>query len=127
MDPFTGALILGGIGAGTGYLQAKQQERQNQANMLAQAAAARYSPWTGIKPQMGGASSPDVGASTFGGAAQGALGGYMQMKNIEQTDAANENMKKLIEAQAAKKQTFQNPQSSGLASASLWERMNRGS
>lgn len=85
-------LILGmaALGAGTAYLQGKQQERQNQANMLAQAAAAKYSPWTGITPQMGGASSPDVGGSALGGAMQGALGGYMASESMKETDLANQ-------------------------------------
>lgn len=98
--PITAALIAGGVGLGTGMIQAQQQNKNNQANMLANAAATRYSPWTGIKPQLGGAQGADVGGAALGGAMQGALGGYMQGKNIEQTDASNSAINKLAEAQA---------------------------
>lgn len=132
--PITAALVAGGIGLGSGYLQAKQQNRNNQANMLANAEATRYSPWTGIKGQIGGADSADVGAAAGMGGMQGALGGYMTGKGMQSTDLANQKnqleVMKLQEEALAKKPTLMSDQPAAASQyqmpdqGNLWARMN---
>lgn len=73
-------LILAGVGAGLGYLQAKEKQRQERENMLANAEQIRYSPWTGLKSNIQGAS----GNSPLLAAGGGALGGGLQGVQIAQ-------------------------------------------
>jgi hypothetical protein len=84
------AVAVGGtaLGALTSYSQAKQQERQNKANMLAQAAQDRYSPWTGAAIQTGGANSPNVAAQTLGGALGGGMTGAMMGSQFKKLQGA---------------------------------------
>lgn len=69
------AVSLAGVGAGASYLNNKAKQKQESANMMANAEAMRYSPWTGMKPQMMGRSTGSDTASIMQGGLQGAMFG----------------------------------------------------
>lgn len=92
-------LIAAGM-AGIRYLQAKEKQKQEKANMLANAEQIRYSPWTGMNSSIQGkdSSSPLLGAASAG------LGGYMQGSNIASSMSANKMASDQAAAELAKTQ-----------------------
>ena len=93
-----------GVAGGTallGHMNAQQQQKQKQQEMMANAEQIRQSPWTGIKAGIiGGGGTPDPGIA----AAQGALGGYMQGRSIMNTNAANKEATEMNALDKQKKQ-----------------------
>lgn len=67
-----GSGVLGGV---TKYMDAKQQQKQEQAKLMANAAQIQYSPWTGAQAQIMGASAPSATGAAIGGALQGGIAG----------------------------------------------------
>jgi len=81
MDPFTGALILGGLNAGMGALRANQQAKQRQAEAQMRAAEIEASPWTGRGPSTQvSTAAPSVWGEMAGGAVN-ALGQAAALQN----------------------------------------------
>lgn len=73
-------------GAGLGFLKAlRDQQNEKGARELA-AVTAKYSPWTGMKPQA------VKEADFLGSMAEGALGGASLGQNIDMADAYSANM-----------------------------------
>ena len=70
--------------AGMGAMDAADKRNQQRSQMKANAEAMKYSPWTGMKPEMMGMSGP----SEMGGAMQGGLSGAMMMDQFNKPDAA---------------------------------------
>lgn len=70
-----GSILGGGLGLVSGVMGAGQQRRAQQAGMEANAEAMRYSPWTGMKPQMMQAQPINGLGEGIGGLAQGAMFG----------------------------------------------------
>lgn len=80
MDPFTGALILGGINAGMGALKAGQSARQRKAEANMRAAEIEASPWTGKGPSTQ-VSTPE--SSVWGEMAGGAVNALGQAAALQ--------------------------------------------
>jgi hypothetical protein len=81
MDPFTGALILGGLNAGMGALKAEQAARQRKAEQNIRAAEIEASPWTGKGPTTQvSTAAPSVWGEMAGGAVN-ALGQTAALQN----------------------------------------------
>jgi hypothetical protein len=81
MDPFTGALILGGLNAGMGAIKANQAAKQRQAEATMRAAEIEASPWTGKGPSTQVATAaPSVWGEMAGGAVN-ALGQTAALQN----------------------------------------------
>lgn len=57
--------------------QQRQQRKNDQASMMANAAAMEYSPWTGMQTQMQGPKATGGMGSILGAGAQGAMMGAM--------------------------------------------------
>lgn len=87
MEPVTAALLLGGLGAASGYLQGREQQRMNYANMMANAAQMRYSPWTGMKPAMMPAQAGSPVIAGLGGALSGGVSGYLMGQQAQKPQA----------------------------------------
>lgn len=71
--------IAVGVGGTMAYMNARNNQaakKRDAANMQANAAAIQYSPWTGMKPQMMGASAgTDNGTAMLTGGLQGFMAG----------------------------------------------------
>jgi hypothetical protein len=81
MDPFTGALILGGLNAGMGALKAQQQAKQRQAEASMRAAEIEASPWTGKGPSTQVATAAPSAWAEMAGGAVNALGQTAALQN----------------------------------------------
>jgi hypothetical protein len=69
MDPFTGALILGGLNMAGGAMKANQAAKQRKAEADMRAAEIEASPWTGKAPTTQVATAtPSVWGEMAGGA-----------------------------------------------------------
>lgn len=81
------AVGMAAVGATSSYMNNQAKKKQEQANMMANSEAMRYSPWTGNKPQMmSSTAGSDIGA-TLGGGMQGAMIGS-QLSNMHSKLAA---------------------------------------
>jgi hypothetical protein len=81
MDPFTGALILGGLNAGMGAMKANQAAKQRKMEADLRAAEMEASPWTGKGPSTQiSTAAPSVWGEMAGGAVN-ALGQTAALQN----------------------------------------------
>ncbi len=87
-----GALAGAGLGAGKYYEDKQQANRDRQT----QATVARYSPWTGMKPEA--VHDPSLMGSTMQGATAG-LGMGMNMNAASGQEAAQAQQGQLVDAQ----------------------------
>jgi len=88
--PFTTALVVGGIGAAQGMMQARAQKKANEQQAMINAAQTEYSPWTGITPGQTQVQPANAIGSALSGGIAGGLAGYMQSqagKKAEGQDA----------------------------------------
>jgi len=72
MEPLTIALIGGGLGLGKGLMDKEAEDRQRKLAAI----TARWSPWTGMAPQM------PKDANMLGSVLEGALAGAMLGKQF---------------------------------------------
>lgn len=79
MDPLTIALIGGGLGLGKGLMDKDAEDRQRKVAAI----TARWSPWTGMSPQM------PRDANVLGSTLEGALAGAMLGKQFGGGGAAD--------------------------------------
>lgn len=70
-------LVLAGAGVGLGMLKSKQQEEQANRDREVAAVTARYSPWTGMQPNM------PQSVDTMGNMMQGGLAGASMGQGFE--------------------------------------------
>lgn len=104
MDPFTGALVLGGIGALTGMEQARAQRKAQQQQAQISAAQTQYSPWTGIKPQQYTPQPVESGLeSGLKGGIAGGLSGYMQGLKMQKAQAPQQNSWAMLDEKYSQK------------------------
>lgn len=81
MDPFTGALLLGGLNMGMGAIRAGEAARQRKQERHARAAEIEASPWTGRGPSTQvSTAAPSVWSEMAGGAVN-ALGQAAALQN----------------------------------------------
>jgi hypothetical protein len=69
--------------------QAKRQQEQERAAMMANAEAMRQSPWTGMQTSMINPTAPNRSDAALGGALSGAVSGLSLAQGMKQTDALN--------------------------------------
>lgn len=87
MDPFTGALLLGGLNMGMGAIRAGESARQRKQERHARAAEIEASPWTGKGPTTQvSTAAPSVWSEMAGGAVN-ALGQTAALQNAGLFDA----------------------------------------
>lgn len=75
--PFTTALVMGGVGALSGNMQARAQAKANEKANEINAAQTRFSPWTGITPQGFTPQAVNATGQTLSGGVNGGLAGLM--------------------------------------------------
>lgn len=83
------AVGVGGATALMSYAQAKDRQKQERANMLANAEQIRYSPWTKLKAEIQGAQAQNPVMAGLGGALQGGIGGYSMKQGMNKVDQEN--------------------------------------
>lgn len=88
MDPIT--LAIGG-NLLMSYLGNKQKNENEKKNMLANAAAIQYSPWTHMKTEMSKTSEENPWLAMAGGAMNGYLQGSLYNKQFPQAPAQTPN------------------------------------
>lgn len=97
------ALPILALGGGVlGLLKAYRDQQNEKGDRELAAITARYSPWTGMRPQ------PVKTADYFGSMAEGALGGASFGQNVDQVGAYQENMAADTELKRRKSATEKN-------------------
>lgn len=75
--------VTAALGAYSSGRQASAQQDAEKRNMLANAEALRYSPWTGMNPGMQKSSGVDAGGAALTGGLGGALSGAQFMNQFQ--------------------------------------------
>lgn len=70
-------LGLGALGLGAGVANSQAQQAQRKRDMMANAAAIQYSPWTGMNPGMMAGTPDNTLGAAIGGASEGAVTGLL--------------------------------------------------